>query len=1670
MTKAQPDWLALATRFAQLPDAQRAVFIDKLGAAGIDFRVLPIPPRTPRSDRVPASFAQTRLWLHARLIDAPHAYHITERLALTGALDAHALRLACDALIARHEALRTTFDEADDGVAQTIHPPLRCPWRETDLEALPDAQRVARAESVAMADEAGAFDLGVAPLVRAHLIRFDATHHWLALTVHHIVSDGWSSGVMLDELAAFYRAYATGAPVPLAPLPIQYADYALWQRRWLDAGERDRQLAFWRERLDPQRGVLTLPGATARPARRSARGGRHVFALDARIGAQLRAFAAASGATPFAVLLAALDALLARATGDARICVGVPAANRERAETAGLIGFFVNTLAIDVDVPAHGDFASLVARTQRALVDAQMHQDVPFEQVVDALGVPRSASHHPLFQVMAAYGERHALPAFGAASATLLPSGTPSAKFDLTLSVEATPDGTFDAAFIYALDLFDADAIARLAARLVTLLGDALVRPHVPVGDLDWLPADERAQLFAWNALAGAAEAEPFVPVHARIAAHAQARPDARGVADIDRALTRGEVDARAARIARNLVAAGVRPEMRVGVALQRSVDLLVALIAVLKSGAAFVPLDPAHPRERLAQIVGDAGIAHVLTDGASVASLPQVPALRIWRADEVDALGEAADVALPDVLPGHAAYVIYTSGSTGKPKGVVVDHAAFARHCVAIAERYGAGENDVFLLFQSVNFDGAHEGWFSQYLSGAAVSVTADVLWPPAQTCAMMIRDGVTMTYVPPGCAAQLAEWALAHGAPPTLRSLTVGGEATSREAFAMLRRAMPNVRVVNGYGPTETVITPTLWMFRPGDDLAKLGDAAYLPIGTLVGARTAHVLDARLHPLPVGVIGELYLGGEGIGVARGYLDRPALTAERFVPDPYGAPGARLYRTGDLVRRRADGVFDFIGRVDHQVKLRGLRIELGEIEAQLAAHDAVREACAVVHGQGAHAQLVAYVELTADAQSAARPVEAATLDAHLRRTLPDYMVPAQLIVLDALPRNANSKVDRARLPAPARVERAYEAPHDGDETVLAAIWRDVLNVERVGRGDHFFELGGHSLAAVRVATRVAERLGRDVPVRALFEAPVLAQYARQVADVPRAVHAGASAPGIAMVKPDAHGVWSLSPAQLGLWFLWRAQPDSAAYNIPVALRVRGPLDVDALRAAFSAVTAAHPALRARIVARDGMLPGQRIAAAAPVALPLVDLSARPDALARATALTDDDALAPFDLAADAPLWRARVLRVGDDDHVLSVTIHHIVSDGESIELWLDAVRARYVAFVRGEAASASSASIPATAENTSLVLPAPCHPARVAYWRDALADLPPPVLPLRANAPAVPQWRAARIAFEFDASLIRAARDAASAAHATLPMLLHAALNTALFRLTGAADQPVGVLASTRELTGDAARDALGLFINSVVVRTRLDTAACRADVLAQVRDTALAAYAHADVPFADVVAALRARRVAHANPLFQVMFNYLRPTGAAARDWAGLSLAEFDDVRHRVVFTLELDVVEHPDGRVSAAFSYADELLDGDFVDALVDLYHDEVARFAGAQEAALGAPDARYAASAAVEVAVDASGRAAAHVPAASRAPQAAAALAALWSDTFATAAPAADADLFEAGATSFDVVRFVDAARRAGHALTVADVFASPTLAALGARLDASAETEEVRDAG
>jgi amino acid adenylation domain-containing protein len=1658
--KSTPDLLALAARFAQLPDAQRKLFITKLAEAGIDFRMLPIPARADRSSAVPASFAQTRLWLHARMIDEPAAYHVTSRLRLDGELNRAVLRHAFDALIARHEALRTTFAEsADGGVEQIVHAPSRCPWRFTDLSRAAKADRERIAADVAVKDEEQPFDLASDALVRVHLIALNDTTHWLVLTMHHVVSDGWSIDVLLDELAAFYRAYANGETVALAPLPVQYADFSLWQRRWLDAGEAGRQLQFWREQVNADAGVIALPGSGARPMQRSARGGRHYFTIDAQAAQRVRALAQARRATPFAVLLAALHALLARASGETHIQIGVPAANRERAETAGLIGFFVNTLVVGARVDMRKPFDALIDDVQRALVDGQSHQDVPFEQIVEALGVPRSASHHPLFQVMASYAARRVLPAFDGVRVTDLPFGAPYAKFDLTLGFEEREDGALDAAFVYSADLFNAQAVQRIADQYAQLLDSALASSQVPVGDLDWLTEEECAQIDAWNSYE--TDGAPFVPVHVTLAEHAQRKPDASAVMDADTTLTRAELDARAARLAARMMAAGVGTEVRVGIAVGRSTDLFVGLLAILKSGGAFVPLDPTHPRERLAHIVDDASIEHVVTERRHVPKLPLRHGTRVWLIDaEDDAAQEDIAYSAPSIAPTQAAYLIYTSGSTGKPKGVVVDHASIAMHCEAIVTRYGMREKDRVLHFMSINFDGAHECWLAPLSAGVDIRITDDALWPPAQTCETIASERITIAAFPPSYALQMAEWARAHGAPRSLRSLTVGGEATSREAFAALRQAFPDVRVVNGYGPTETVITPLLWMIDAHEDATDIADAAYLPIGTPVGERTAHVLDANLRPLPVGVTGELYLGGTG--VARGYHARAALTAERFVPDPFGAPGARLYRTGDLVRRRANGVLEFVGRIDHQVKVRGLRIELGEIEARLMAHDDVRDAVAVVRGSGVDAALAAYVELNEEASKRSKRVDGDALADHLRRALPDYMVPPHIVVLDALPRNANRKIDRAALPAPVRVERAFDAPAPGIETALAKIWCDVLRVERVGRADHFFELGGHSLAAVSVATRVSERLSHDVAVRTLFEAPTLAAYAQRVAESPRATVRESSRH--TQEENDVKDL-ALSDAQRALWFLWRAQPDSAAYNIPVALRLRGVLNVSALQSAFDHAACKHPALRARLVSTEGAAePRQTIDDHQRVTLPVVDvraLASTDERIAAATRLTDEDALAPFDLA-KAPLWRARLIRLADDDHVLSIVIHHIVADGQSIDVWLNDVQSAYLASATGKPLNTSPMK-PAFAARTQVKL------ADLHFWRNALRDVEALRLPQPSQArPVSPDWSAGRIAFELDAHSIERAKALAVSTQATLPMLLHAVLNVALARQIGTLDQAVGVLASTRDRDTD---DVIGLFINAVVVRTVMRESASPRDVIDAVREAALGAYAHVAAPFAQVVDSVRASRTANGNPLFQVMFNYLRPGQSDSREWHGIEVDEFNDVRHRVVFDLELDIVEHPDGRVTGAFSYGRELVDGAFVERLCADYLAAVTRF-------IDAPDE------AIVISGDTHSPERIKTNSATRAPSPRAAqltqtLARIWAHIFDGEAPGINDNVFEAGATSFDVVRFVDAANAAGYGITIDDVFVHQTLAdlagALAQRLDANIEREaretatEVRDA-
>lgn len=1539
---------SLAQRFARLPAAQRARFVDKLSEAGIDFRLLPIPSGAAPTGS-PASYAQTRIWLHARLIDEPAAYHIALRFRLDGALDRGALQRAFDALIARHEALRTRFVESTDGgLEQHVVASARCSWRISDASG----QRAeSTAADIAKAEEAEPFDLARGPLLRAHLIVLSPNLHWLVVTIHHIAADGWSIDVALSELSSLYAAFLEpngdgskdGSKSSLLPaLPITYADYAQWQRQWLEAGEAERQLAFWRQRLDPAAGALSLPGSRARPMQRDARGARHHFMLDAALGQRVRVFAQARRATPFAVLLAALHALIARASGERHVQIGVPAANRGRAETAGLIGCFVNTVVVPAQVAARGRFDALVDQVQHALVDAQTHEEVPLDQVIEALGAARHASHHPLFQIMATYGAAQPLPRFGQARATSLPTDLCYAKFDLAMGFEAREDGAFDAAFVYAVDLFDARTIERFASRYARWLTNALTAPETAIGDLEWLTDDDRREIDACNREAApiAAQAAAFVPIHARLAALAKSEPDAWALADSSTRLTRAELDLRANALARRLIEAGVGAEVRVGIALGRSVDMIVALLAILRAGGAFVPLDPSHPIERTAHIVDDARIEFVVTQTEHAANLPLRPQMRLWLIDDMKQGDASTDgVALLSALPHprQAAYLIYTSGSTGAPKGVIVEHGTIAMHCEAIAARYGMHADDRVLHVASINFDGAHECWMAPLAAGVQVRLSDDALWSPQQTLSTIARESITVAAFTPGYALQLAQWAARHGAPASLRSLTVGGEATSLEACATLRAAFPGVRIVNGYGPTETVITPLLWMIDSGDAAPVTEGSAYLPVGTPVGARTAHVLDAGMRLLPIGAVGELYLGG--FGVARGYHARPAMTAERFVPDPFGEPGTRLYRTGDLVRRRGDGAFEFIGRIDHQVKLRGLRIELGEIESRLIAHPSVRDAIALVRGTGGDAQLLAYVEPL----GAASLVDDETLCAYLRGVVPDYMVPSHVIVLERLPRNPNGKIDRAALPSPAARERRFEAPAPGIEMALAQIWCEVLGADRIGRDDDFFAIGGHSLKAVAVAARVAERLGKEVPVRALFEAPTLTAYALRVKASASRVTIGReveSTPSKAdAVRAPAHD-GRLSHAQSALWFLWRAAPTTASHHIAVTMRLAGPLDVGTLKQALDATARRFSALRTGIV--DAAQPRLVVAESASVDLVFDDLRAHvheQDRVAYARRSTDEEALRPFAMNG-TPLWRARLIRLDEADYVLSLVVHHVCADGRSIALWLDGLREAYTGgFERSSTLCTLSDERPA-ADAFSAVRDTDEPTERaMTYWRGQLFDAAPLPLPKPSQPVAAEEtgnWGATRLAFAFDRAVADRARACAQSAKATLPMLMHAALNIALARELAVLDQPVGVLASNRDARTEG---EMGLFVDTLIVRTRLSEEATLRDAVAAVRDATICAYEHMATPLTKVLGATREAR-GDGHPLLAALFNFVRAEQEPMQ-WGVVRATPFNDIRRRMLFELELDIAEDTQGNLRGALSFAHERVDAAFARRLAQAY---------------------------------------------------------------------------------------------------------------------------------
>ncbi|MFK1049896.1 amino acid adenylation domain-containing protein [Pseudomonas aeruginosa] len=1068
-------------------------FVESLGEKPAE-----VPPITPvtREQPLPLSYAQERQWFLWQLEPESAAYHIPAALRLRGGLDVVALQRSFERLAQRHESLRTRFRQEGLRTVQVVDADGQLQVSRHNLANVDDASLRAAVE----AEMARPFDLRTDALLRISLFEVAPNDHVLVMVQHHIVSDGWSMQLMVEELVQLYAAYSQGREAALPALPIQYPDYAVWQREWMEAGERERQLAYWIGLLGGEQPVLELPFDRPRPAEQSFRGARLEFELGAERARRLKALAQRQGASTFMLLLASFQALLYRYSGQSDIRVGVPVANRNRVETERLIGFFVNTQVLKADIDGQMGFDRLLHQVRQRSLEAQAHQDLPFEQLVEALQPERSLSHSPLFQVLFNYqAERgeHGLPEVAGLSIEEQAWESHTAQFDLVLDT-CESESDIWAALVYATDLFDASTAERLVRHWQNLLDAILAMPDARLGELDMLDREEREVIGQlWNRSDSGYPATPLV--HQRVAERARMAPDAVAVIFDEEKLTYAELDSRANRLAHALIARGVGPEVRVAIAMQRSAEIMVAFLAVLKAGGAYVPLDIEYPRERLLYMMQDSRAHLLLTDSHLLERLPIPEGLSCLSVDrEEEWVGFPAHDPEVALHGDNLAYVIYTSGSTGMPKGVAVSHGPLIAHIVATGERYEMTPEDCELHFMSFAFDGSHEGWMHPLINGARVLIRDDSLWLPERTYAEMHRHGVTVGVFPPVYLQQLAEHAERDGNPPPVRVYCFGGDAVAQASYDLAWRALKPKYLFNGYGPTETVVTPLLWKARAGDACG----AAYMPIGTLLGNRSGYILDGQLNLLPVGVAGELYLGGEG--VARGYLERPALTAERFVPDPFGAPGSRLYRSGDLTRGRADGVVDYLGRVDHQVKIRGFRIELGEIEARLREHPAVREAVVVAQPGAVGQQLVGYVVAQAPAVADSPEAQAecrAQLKTALRERLPEYMVPSHLLFLARMPLTPNGKLDRKGLPQPdaSLLQQVYVAPRSDLEQQVAGIWAEVLQLQQVGLDDNFFELGGHSLLATQVIGRLRERLHLEVPIKSMFTAETLGEFCHGV-------------------------------------------------------------------------------------------------------------------------------------------------------------------------------------------------------------------------------------------------------------------------------------------------------------------------------------------------------------------------------------------------------------------------------------------------------------------------------------------------------------------------------------------------------------------------------------------
>lgn len=1391
----------------------------------------PKPPLRPmeRPALLTVSYAQRGLWFIDKLQGSSPEYNMPGAWRLRGHLDVDALERAINTIIERHENLRVHFVEVEGEPFQVIEAKMHI-----DLPVERAHYEDVRLLLQQQADEP--FDLSQGPLVRARLMRLGDDDHVLLWTCHHIVSDAWSMGVLNREFAVLYAAFRDGGVNPLQPLAVQYADFALWQRGWLDSDAIRRGLDYWKTQLTGIPDRLQLPTDRPRPAARTFVADVCNVTMPPRCLEALKHLGLSNQATLYMTLLAAFALLMKRYTGQRDIVLGSPIANRHEKQLEELIGFFVNSLVMRVGVRQDATFRDLLRDVRRVTLEAYQHQEIPFERLVEELSVERRFDLTPIFQVV--FALQNAPAGHQSVKGLQIESivgDEPGVRFDLEVHASER-DGGLEFSWVYNRDLFDSWRIEQMARHYLTLLESALAAPDVALHRVDVLDASERHYLIIESNVQAQFADETTLPE--RFEAQAARTPSAVAVIFENESITYAELNARSNQLAHRLLRQGVRAESLVGILLERSIEMVVAILGVVKAGAAYLPLDPDSPEARLSAMIADAAPAFVI------------------RPETFEALSDepANDPRRGILLPDHPAYVIYTSGSTGAPKGVLVTHRNITRLFDATNSYYSFGPDDVWTMCHSVAFDfSVWELLGALLYGGRVVVVSRMVTQSPVDLLALLVARQVTVLNQTPSAFYQLMQ---ADGDRPDLgdrlqlRCVIFGGEALEPARLEpwYRRHAEDAPFLFNMYGITETTVHVSSVLLNR--------ELALTAGGSVIGANLAdlriYVLDAGLEPVPLGVTGELYVAGAGL--ARGYLNRPGLSAERFVADPYGVLGSRMYRTGDLARRRVGGALEFLGRADQQVKIRGFRIELGEIEAALAQHPAVAQAAVIARDLGSgDKQLVGYV-VPGLGRGTVEPLRLANeLRDHLLDRLPEYMVPANIMLLQALPLNVNGKLDRRVLPIPGRPTEGYRAPRTPEEEILCGIFADVLKLNRIGIDDDFFSLGGHSLLATRVVSRVRSTLNVELAIRSLFESTTIAELA------PRLRHrAHLREPLRVQDRPEPI---PLSYAQQRLWFLYRIEGANPSYNIPLALRLEGNLDVNGLELALHDVVERHESLRT-IFPEDNGVPRQQV-------LRSEDACVR--VIRDGTSLAEAARVA-FKLREEIPL-RAWLFTPTKDCHILMLVVHHIAADGWSLGPLARDLTVAYAARIRGEAPAWRPLPVQyadyAIWQRNWLT---DAMPRQVAFWRKALAGLPVELrLPVDHPRPPVTSYRGSVVQLHIDRASHLRLHELALANGATLFMVIQAAFAALLSKIGAGDDIPIGTPIAGR---GESATEELiGLFANTLVLRTDVSGNPSFNELVRRVRGFALEAFEHQDLPFEQVVDALKPERALGRNPLFQVM-----------------------------------------------------------------------------------------------------------------------------------------------------------------------------------------------------